>query len=165
MPRAISCSCWRHGQIVLQHDKQLLQLNGDRHQRREDHHERAILLALGDLGGQSLDDLRALQEAVEVDQHQQRGTVRRAQRIQRTNGGQRIVGARVDAGIILAVDRQAAVDVPDDQPPVLGAAHLGDFGQGVFVLVGLNPQAGETGGDVLRQVLGKLHAKDSGKRR
>ena len=96
---------------------------------------------------------------MEVDQHQQRGAVRRAERIERPNGRQRVVGARVDAGVVLTVNRQAAVDVPDDQPPVLVAAHLGDFGQGVFVLVGLNPQAGETGGDVLRQVLGKLHAK------
>ena len=33
------------------------------------------------------------------------------------------------------------------------AAHLGDLGQGVVVLVGLDPQAGETGGDVLREML------------
>ena len=39
-----------------------------------------------------------LQEAVEVDQHQQRGTVGRAQGIQRANGGQRIVAAGIDAG-------------------------------------------------------------------
>ena len=76
----------------------------------------------------------------------------RAQGIERTDGRQRIVGARIDAGaVVLAVQLQALVDIPDDQPPVLVAAHLGDFGQGVVVLVGLDPQAGKAGGDVFGQ--------------
>ena len=55
------------------------------------------------------------------------------------------VGAGVDTGpIVLTVDGQAAVDVPDHKSPVLALAHRGDFDQGVFVLVGLDPQASET---------------------
>ena len=56
-----------------------------------------------------------------------------------------------------AGDLQALVDVPHRQPPAFLLAEAGDFGQGVFVLVGLNPEAGKAGGDVLRQVLREGH--------
>ncbi len=36
--------------------------------------------------------------------------------------------------------------------PVFVTAKLGDFGEGVFVFVGLNPEGGETGGDVFAKV-------------
>ena len=49
----------------------------------------------------------------------------------------------------------------DGQPPVLLAAHLGDFGQGVVVLVGFDPQAGKTGGNEFRQSARKVMVGDS----
>ena len=42
-------------------------------------------------------------------------------------------------------------NVPDAQPPILVAAHLGDFGDGIVMLVRLDPKARETRGDVLGQ--------------
>ena len=45
------------------------------------------------------------------------------------------------------------------QPPVLLAAELGDLAQGIVVLVAFDPQAGEAGGNVLGQLLGKGHPR------
>jgi len=64
------------GQVVFQDDKQLLQLDGDLDHGREHDAERPVLFALGDLGGQGLDDLGTGHEPVEVDQHQQGRAVR-----------------------------------------------------------------------------------------
>ena len=61
------------------------------------------------------------------------------------------------AGAVLAGNLQAGGNVPDGQPPVLVAAELGDLGQGIVVLVALNPEPGETGGDVLHKSMGKCH--------
>ena len=57
-------------QIVFDHDEQLFQFGRDLHDGRQDHHERAILFALADLMGQSLDDLGRIQEPMEIDEHQ-----------------------------------------------------------------------------------------------
>ena len=53
----------------------------------------------------------------------------------------------------LAGELQAPFDVEDGQPPVLVAAHLGDLGQGIVMFVRFDPEAGETGGNVLGQTL------------
>ena len=114
-------------------------------------------LAGADLLGQGLDDLGRLQEAVEVDQHQERRAVGRRQGVEGPDGGQRIVAAGVGGlAVGLAGQMQAAFDVPDGEPPLVVAAHLGDLGQGIVVLVRLDPQAGEAGGDVLRQDAGQV---------
>ena len=59
--------------------------------------------------------------------------------------------------VALAGKPQPGTDIPDGQTPVLLVAHPGDLAKGVFVLVRLNPDAGETGGNVLGQTLGKCH--------
>ena len=47
--------------------------------------------------------------------------------------------------------------VPGGQGPLLVAAELGDLAQGVGVFVGLDPDAGEGGGDVFAQPVGESH--------
>ena len=80
--------------------------------------------------------------------------VGRRQGVDRADGCQRVVATGVGRlPIGLAGDLQAPFDVEDGQPPVLLAAHLGDLAEGVVMLVGLDPQAGETGGNVFRQPL------------
>ena len=109
-----------------------------------------------DLLGQGLDDLRRIQKAMEVGQHENRRAILRRQGIDRADSGQRIAAAGV-GGCVLAGNLQAGGNIPDGQPPVLVAAELGNFGQGIVVLVRLNPKAGKTGGNVFRQTLSKCH--------
>ena len=56
------------GQVVVEHDEVLFEFGGDLHDGRQDDDERAIGLAGADLLGQGLDDLRRIQEAMEVGQ-------------------------------------------------------------------------------------------------
>ena len=60
------------------------------------------------------------------------------------------IGVEIACFILLV---QSLGDVPRCQPPAFVAAELGDFGQGVFVLVRLDPEAGETGADVFGKLL------------
>ena len=54
----------------------------------------------------------------------------------------------------LAGNLQTAVDVPETASRHCWSRHmLGDFGEGIIVFEGLDPQAGEAGGDVLRSNL------------
>ena len=93
-----------------------------------------------------------------LTQHQQRRAVGRGQGVQRPDGGQRVGGVGEAAGLgRLAGQAQAPVDVPGGQGPAVGAAEAGDLGQGVLVLEGLDPEAGEAGADVLREALGERH--------
>ena len=144
------------GQIVVEHDEVLLEFGWDLHDRRQDDDERAVGLAGADLLGQGLDDLRRIQEAMEVGQHENRRAILRRQGVDRADGGQRIAAAGI-GGVVLAGNLQAGGDVPDGQPPVLVAAELGNLGQGIVMLVGLNPEAGETGGNVFGQTLSECH--------
>ena len=97
--------------------------------------------------GQRLRDLGAAEKAVEVPQDQQRRPVRRGQCVDRADGVQRITAAGVGLAA-LAGDLQALGDVPGGQPPLVLAAQLGEFQQGVIVFVGLDPEAGKAGRDV-----------------
>ena len=146
------------GQVVLDDDEVLLQLDGDLDHRGQDDDEGAGLLAGGEPGVEGLDDLGGAEEAVEVAEHQDGGAVGRGQGGQRADRGQRVGGAGDGAGPVgLAGDGQAAVDVPGGQGPALVAAEAGDLGDGVVVLVGADPEAGEAGADVLGQALGERH--------
>lgn len=70
--------------------------------------------------------------------------------------GQRIGGTGTGVSAAsLAGDLQPLGDVPDCEPPVLVAAEPTDLGQGVLMLVALQPLVGETCGDVLQELLGK----------
>jgi hypothetical protein len=130
-------------------DELLLQLDVDLHDGREDDDEGAALLALLHLVGDRLHDLGAAQEPVEVGQHQQRRGVGPRQGADRAEGGEGVgVG-----GILCAADLQPPVHVPNRQHPLALAAQLGDLFECVGVLVGLDPDAGERGGDELRQPL------------
>ena len=82
-----------------------------------------------------------LMKTVEINQHQQGRAIRRRQGIDRADGHQRIIAARIGRLITaLTGNLQPAVDIPGCQTPILGAAHLGDLRQGVFMLVRLDPQ-------------------------
>ena len=63
------------GQRVLDHDEQLFELRRHLDDRRQDHDERAVLFAGGQLFGQGLHDFGRLQEAVEIDQDENRRAV------------------------------------------------------------------------------------------
>ena len=94
---------------------------------------------------------------LEVDQHEDGGALGSGQGVERADRGQRISAAGVRLPVDLTGDLQAPGNVPDGQPPILLAAHAGNLGQGVVVLVRLDPKAGESGGDVLHQALRKCH--------
>ena len=64
-------------QVVLDDHEELLQLHRDLHGRGEDDDEGAVLLAGGDLAAEGLHDLGRVQEAVEVDEDEHGGAVRR----------------------------------------------------------------------------------------
>ena len=115
-------------------------------------------LAERNLLGQGLHDLGTGEEAVEVGQNQHRRTVGAGQGTDGADRGQRVAAPGV-GGVVLARDLQSLLDVPGRQPPVLLAAELGDFVEGIFVLVTFDPQAGEAGRDVLGQTLRKLHGE------
>ena len=147
----IEAAAW---QVMLHNDHQLFQFHWHGNNRGQDDDERAVGFARADLLGQRLDDLCRLQETVEVDEHQDGRAIGRSQSVDRPDGGQRIAATGIGS---LAVGRvgelQAALDIPNGQPPLLVAAHLGDLGQSIVMLVGLDPQAGETCGNVFRQPL------------
>jgi hypothetical protein len=88
---------------------------------------------------------------VEIDQDQNRRAFGLCERLQRSNGRDRIG----DFGAGLARNRQSLCQVPGRQLPGLLAAELADFRQRVFVLMGLNPQARKTGLNELLQVRSK----------
>jgi len=146
------------GQVVLQDDELLLQLDRHLDDRRQDDDERPGLLAHVDPGVEGLDDLGAPQEAVEVDEDQQRRAVGRGHGVQGPDRRQRVGG--VDGGGDLgpsAEGFEAPVDVPGGQRPTSTAAQGGDLGQGVLVLGRPDPQAGEAGTHVLLEALGERH--------
>ena len=65
------------GKLMLDDGEELLQFDWNRHHRRQDHDEGAVLLADRNLPGQGLDDFGALQEAVKVGQNQDCRAIRR----------------------------------------------------------------------------------------
>ena len=83
---------------------------------------------------------------------------RSARRGQGAQGGQRVAGAGVGADGAGGVGQAQAVgDVPDGDLPLLLAGVLDDLALGLVGLVGLDPQAGEGGVDVVGELLGQLH--------
>ncbi len=134
--------------------KCFLQFDRDADQRGEHDHERAVLLALDDLLGQRLNDLRAAQKLVKILQHQQRRAVGTGQRVDAADRGQWIGGCRVGFAVLTG-QLQPLSDVPYGQAPLFLTAELGDFGQRILVFVGLDPEACKAGCDVLTQVVGK----------
>jgi hypothetical protein len=65
-----------------------------------------------------------------------------------TGGGicQRIVPVGIGRLVVgLVGDLQSALDIPDGQPPVLLAAHLGNLSQGIIMFCTLQPNAREAG--------------------
>jgi hypothetical protein len=52
-----------------------------------------------------------------------------------------------------ARDLEAATDIPLRESPALLTTETGDFGQGIFMFVGLQPEAGEAGVDQFAQTL------------
>ena len=145
-------------QVVVDQDEQLLQLDGDRHDRREDDDERPVLLAGVDPGVEGLDDLGGVQEPVEVPEHEDGRAVGRGQGAQREDRGQGVGRLKGRGGLGgLAGQGEAAVDVPGGQRPVLLAAEAGDLGDRVVVLEGLDVDAGERGAHEFLQALGERH--------
>ena len=129
------------GQVVLDDDELLLQLDGDLHDRGQDDDEGPVLLAGGDPGVEGLDDLGRAEEPVEVAEHQDGGAVGRGQGGQASGSrpaGRRRRRRRRSVGS--AGEGQAAVDVPGGQGPALVAAEAGDLGDGVVVLVRCGPR-------------------------
>ena len=143
---------------MLQDDEQLLQLHGDLHHRRQDDKKGALLLAGDELGEGGLNHLRAAQETVEVVHQEQCGASAVSQAGQRPQRGQRI--ARPYVGVRFGcrrADAQAVGDVPDGSFPLLVAGELEDFALGFVGLLGLDPETGEGGVDVVGQLVGQLH--------
>ena len=89
------------GQFVLDHDEQLLQFDRDRHDRRQDDDERAVLLAVAICGARAWTISADCRKRWKLTQDQQRRAVGRGQRIERTDGGQGIVGAGVGTGYVV----------------------------------------------------------------
>ena len=108
--------------------------------------------------GKRLDDFGTAGETMEVAQDQDRRAVGAGQRVDGTDGGQRITTGRVDF-TVLAGDLQTLLDVPDGEPPIFVTAHLGDFRDGVVVLVGLDPEAGETCRNIFVKLLREGHER------
>ena len=82
------------------------------------------------------DDLRRRQEAMEVRENEQCRAVRRGQGVERPDGSQRVRSTGVGSlPVALPGKLQAGAYVPGGQPPVLLAAHLGDFAEGIIMLV------------------------------
>ena len=79
---------------------------------------------------------------MKVLQDQNGRSVRRRQCVDGSNRSQRIVTAGVR--LRLAGNAQPGLDVPGCQLPLLVVAKLGDFGEGVLVFVGLDPDACKT---------------------
>ena len=75
----------------------------------------------------------------------------------RQYGGQRVSARSI--GRLVALNLQAAIDVPDRQAPALLAAQSRHFDKRVVVFVGLHPQAGEACADMLGQPFRKCHIK------
>ena len=114
-------------QIMVQHDEVLFKFGRNAHDRRQDDDECAIGLPGADLLGEGLNNLRRLQKAMEVGQHENRRAIRRRQGIDRTDSGQRIATASIGR-VVLARNLQAAGNIPDGKPPFLLAAELGNLG-------------------------------------
>ena len=117
-----------------------------------------LLLAGDELGEGGLDDLRVVQEAVEVVQEQQGGAVGvgqgRAAPAGRPAGRRRRLGRCRPTAVR---QTQAVGDVPDGDLPVLLAGVLDDLAFGLVGLERLDPQAGEGGVDVVGQLVGQVH--------
>jgi hypothetical protein len=100
---------------MLDHYNLLFELDGDLHDRRENHDERAVLFAGRDLGTKRLHDLGRSQETVKVAQNQDGCAVRCRQGIQGPNGSQGIGSA----GRVARSLAQAAMTVVSRaEPPV-----------------------------------------------
>jgi MFS family permease len=128
------------GEIMLQDHELPLQFDRDLDNRRQNHHEGPVLLALADGGVEGLDDLGRTQELVEVPQHQDRRPIGRCQGVRRLDGRQRVVCGRHGTGLGgLAVQGDAPVDVPACHRPVVPMAETGDLGDGIIVLVRCGP--------------------------
>ncbi len=145
-------------QFVFDTHKQLFEFGRQVDDRRQNHHKSAVLLAGQDLPGQSLDNFGRLQEPMEVLQHQDGRAIGRGRIGQHADRRQRI-SRRGIAAFRLATVLQTAIDIPRQQAPVFISAQLGDFDQSIAMLVALDPDAGETGADVLRQTLGERHKR------
>ena len=124
------------GQVVLDDDELLLQLDGDLHDRREDDDEGSVASCRRRCRESRAwtTSVRA-EEAVEVAQHEQRRAVGRGQR--RRAPGWRRAGRRARGPSVASRGpgvSQAAVDVPGGQGPALLAAEAGDLGDRVVML-------------------------------
>ena len=126
---------------MFENDKQLFELEGDLHDRRQNHEKRAVLFAGGQLVHQGLHDLGALQEAMKILQHHECRLVAGSEAGGSPDGGQwisRCSGCRFTAGY-----QETPVDVPGGQLPTLLPAELGDLRDCVILFMRNNPQAGE----------------------
>ena len=133
------------GQVVLDDDEELLQLDGDLDDRGEDDDEGAVALAGLELGVEGLGDLgrsRGSGGSCGAPGSRCRRAWPGPAASGRRPAGRRRRGARP---VGAAGDVQAAVDVPGGQGPALVAAQAGDLGDGVVVLVGADVDAGERG--------------------
>jgi len=140
------------GQLMRDQREELLQFDRNLNHGRQDDHECPRLFAADHLPGQRLDDLSRLEESVEILENQNCRAVRSGQRVDRPNGGQRIVGPGIGR-LAASGDLQPLVDVPRRKPPPMLAADLRDFRKRVLVFVRLNPQARRAGVDMFDQPL------------
>jgi len=151
------------GQVVVDQDELLFQLDGDLYQRRQDDDDGSGGLPGVDLGVEGLDDLHGVQESVEVLEHEEGGALGGGQGAERADRGQRVgrlhgrgrVGRRPGQG-------QSPVDVPGGQGPALVAAEPGDLPDGVLVLEGVDVDAAEGGAHEFPQALGERHGLPPG---
>ena len=133
-----------------------IEFNRDLHHRRQHNQERPPIFSCQQLAEHGLHDLGAVQEPMEVHQHQQRRSIRRRNRGQRPDRRQRIVRASVHR-TLLAKQGQSLLGIPGSQSPRLRPAELGNLRQGIVMLVAFDPKAREARAHEFRQALSERH--------
>jgi hypothetical protein len=124
--------------------------------RRQDHDKRPVLLTGSELFGEGLDDFGRLQKPMEVDEYQQSRAIFGGEAGYRPDCRQRIAPAGVEC-LGRAGHVESLLEIPDRQSPALLVTEPADFGQGIFVLVTLDPNPRKRCRDVLAQRLCKIH--------
>ncbi len=121
--------------------------------RRENDPDTAVLPPGDDPPLQALDDLGRSEKAVKVEQQNHAGCFPGVDDL-----GQGSQGIPLPQGFGVAGGwLEALFDVPDLAVPVLGLAELLDFLDRFILFAGLDPKTGETGADIIGELVAKGH--------
>ena len=147
------------GPAVLDDGQPQLELDGNLADRRQNHDRGSVSSRGGDGQFQGLNDLRAVEEPMEVPQNQQQRTPLGREAAECADHSEGIAFSDPRMGIQrFTDDLQTGVDVPGRQDPGLFAAKVGDLGHGVVRFDGLDPESGEPGAHELPHSLFERHS-------